>query len=152
MKNGRMKNLPVTRPFIKWIADKVAWFVYNNTNSKYLRECVDHFYQNHPIGWHWQYIELPKVRQVFSETLATQLMSVQPMDQPSGLLFELNFDDSDIPMYVPEPGDWGHSFLDGWYIYNEDCNQIFMDNEEEYNRLYETYKDKNPRQRKINTK
>lgn len=60
--------------------------------TEYMRDVIDHFYKNHDIGWHWKYMKLPKCKRVFSTVKPITAVSAQPLSQPSGLVFHLDFE------------------------------------------------------------
>ena len=77
---------------IQYIADKVAEFAYQKSDNKYLQECVDHFFVDWELNWHYQYIRMPIATRLFPNLISKELIETKPMDSPSGVLFYLDFE------------------------------------------------------------
>jgi hypothetical protein len=78
----------------------------------------------------------PLVKNVSAKLIADEItpMSTEETREAIGEMFNIEYNSE--PM---KPGEYGHSFGNGWFIVNEEGNSVYMDNEGEYKRLYEKY-------------
>jgi len=88
------------------------------------------------------YRKLPKtlslIRQTYPTLVAEQLISVQPMS--SSLASDI-MTIIDAGNYKKKPGDYGHEWLHGWYIVDENSKEVYhSQNEIKYSRLFEKYR------------
>lgn len=120
-----------------WKIDELIVRILDWIDNKYIDECLEHFYSKELNRSLWRGIELPMVRTTFPESFATTITKTQPLDTPSGLLFELDYT---TEPYVLKDGDWGHSFIDGHFIY-DNGELIFLDEVgfDKFNELHKKY-------------
>lgn len=85
-------------------------------------------------------IQFPRIKNAkfSSNTFASSITPVTPLEYPpEGLTWSISEGEENLTA-----GAWGHMWGCGWYIVNEELECVFMENEEEYHRLWLKYIDK----------
>jgi len=116
-------------------------------------ELLIEMYENHMF----ESVAFPIVRRVFAHLASQDLISVTPNLNPSPITetyiniwgeeisksANITFVKSNNNLKSAIPGTWGHDFLLGYYIINEDGAKISLNNEDEYNRISKKYEFRN---------
>jgi hypothetical protein len=121
----------------------------NKSDRKYLQYCKKRLYKAlkisvwYRIKYYWWrifvYKPLPSafsiIRRAYPILMAEKITSVQPMSpELSKSIIKLM---EPTPM---KPGNWGHEFMRGWFIVNEEGEEVyFWEDKQEYNRLIDKY-------------
>ena len=70
--------------------------------------------------------------------IAERLTSVQPITEDAGAVMRM----IGTAEHKWHEGDYGHNFLRGYFVVNEKCEEVYLeDDAEEYNRLMDKYKE-----------
>jgi hypothetical protein len=98
-------------------------------------------------------IKFPMVKNVSSKLLANEIQGFVPSSTPPPLRESYTNIWGDKVNVTKEgfrhtygsgesssqPGDYGHSFLYGWYVVDENWGTVYMDDEERYNEVFNKY-------------